>query len=179
MFKFTNDYLHSKELNQLGIKCGKNCKIHESVIILNKNKIVLGKNVRIDAFCNLVNKSKIIIKDNVHVSSFVQIYANKNVEIGKNAGLSTGVKIYTSSEVYSLSKETGPFAKKNKTVVKSKKVEIGNYAIVGPNSLILPGAKFLEGAAVGYNSIINSTLDKWTVYSIRNKIIKISKRKKK
>ena len=178
MFIFKNKYLNSRELRSLGIQCGENCQIHESTIILNKKKLILGANIRIDAFCNLINKSKITIKDNVHVASYVQIYASKNVMIGKNAGLSTGAKIYTSSEVFSLSKEAGPFAKKNKTVIKSKKIDIGNYAIVGPHSLILPGAKFLEGSAVGYNSIINTTLDKWSVYSVMHKINKICKRKK-
>ena len=100
---------------------------YETVLILDFKKLIWDR-IRIDHFV-ILNKSKIIIKDKVHVSSFVQIYANKNVEIG-NAGLSSGVKIYTSSEVYSLSKEMGPL-QKNKN--KIKKVEIGNYAIVGPN----------------------------------------------
>ena len=35
---FSNNYIETKELRKNGIRCGNNCKIHETVLVLNPKK---------------------------------------------------------------------------------------------------------------------------------------------
>jgi galactoside O-acetyltransferase len=59
--------------------------------------------------------------------------------------------------------------------VKSLPINIGNFSIIGANSVILPGVNIGEGAMVGANSTITKDLEPWGIY-VGNK--KISERNK-
>ena len=179
MFKFDNKYLTSKELKVLGIKCGKNCLVHETVLILNNDKLILGNNIRIDPFCNFINTKKIEIGSHTHIASYVQIQADKRVKIGNYSGIGTAAKIFTTNDNYSSNWHTGPFAKKyNRKFLRSSEIILKNFSVVAANSMILPGAVIQEGTAVGFNSFVNKKLNKWTVYHSINPLKAFLKRRK-
>lgn len=180
MFIFKNKYLNSRKLKSLGIKCGENCEVHETVLILDFKKLILGSNIRIDPFCNFVNSQLICIEEKTHISSYVQIYATKKVTIGKSCGIGSGVKIFTSNDNFTLNKQTGPFAdKKKKKLFKEENLKIKDYAQIASNSLVIPGAKIQEGSVAGAYSFINKPLNKWTIYSSLKSLNPVLKRKSK
>jgi acetyltransferase-like isoleucine patch superfamily enzyme len=61
--------------------------------------------------------------------------------------------------------------------VHHKSVVINNYSIIGANTIILPGVQILEGVAVGALSLVNKSLDEWSVYAgVPAKKIKVRSR---
>jgi galactoside O-acetyltransferase len=159
-----NFFLTTEDLKKKGIKCGKNCTIHSTVNVSNLKNLILADNIRIDAFCNLITTKKIFIKSYVHVGSYSLLYANKKIIIlEKFSGLSAGTQIYTNTDDYLGNHFYGPF-NKDKNSGKSSKIIIGKYAIVGSNSVILPGSQIPEGAIVGALSVVSHKLKSWGIY---------------
>ena len=59
----SNNFFHKEQyLRSIGIKCGKGCRVHSTVIISNPKNLILGSNVRIDAFTTILSVKKIHIK---------------------------------------------------------------------------------------------------------------------
>ena len=68
-FHSTNDLL------KLGIKAGRNCKVHSTVMITEPRNLVLGDNVRIDYSASIVSSSKVKIESFIHIGSHVLLHA--------------------------------------------------------------------------------------------------------
>ena len=74
-----NKYYTSRELKKLGMNCGKDCFVHQTVIINNYEKIKLGNNVRIDAYSILITKNKKIeIGSYVHIGALLFVRSRWN-----------------------------------------------------------------------------------------------------
>ena len=80
------------------------------------------------------------------------------------AGLSGGVRVYTGDEDYLGGCLTGPTVPSPYRCLVRSCVRIGKHAIVGSNTVILPGVEIGEGAAIGANSLVPKSCDPWTVY---------------
>ena len=77
-----NKYLNTKDLKKLGVRCGKNCQVHETVIANNYKKIILGSNVRIDAYSILITKNMDIkIGSYIHIGSHCYLSGQKGIEM--------------------------------------------------------------------------------------------------
>ena len=163
---FSNRYIKSKELKDYGIKCGKNCLVHESVLILNNKNLILGNNVRIDARCNIINSGKMFIGNYVSIAPNCIFWtSNKYINIGDYAHLSDNVRIYCTNEIQNKSLIVGPFSKMTKKVKRRlSNIIISPYSIIGSASLIIPFAKFNRGSCVGANSMVNKELKAWTTH---------------
>jgi len=173
-----NYFLNSKDLKGMGVKCGKNCLIHSSVIILNPKKLLLGSNVRIDAYSIIINVKPVVIENYIHVGAHVLLQANKKSIILRDyCGVSAGVKIFTSTDDYSGKQFYGPYNKKSNLSCKSDLIDIKKFVIIGTNSIVVPGAKFSIGSVVGALSFANIKLEPWFVY-LGMPMRKLSKRKK-
>lgn len=79
------------------------------------------------------------------------------------AGLSGGVHIYTGNEDYSGGCLTNPAVPAPYRVPTRSFVRIEKHAIIGANSVVLPGVVIGEGAVVGANSLITKSCDPWTI----------------
>ena len=160
------NYLKTKELRKLGIRCGQNCSVHSSCIITSPKNLELGRNVRIDAFTLINSRTKIKVGSYVHIGSHVFLYSGeKGIELKNFSAVSSGVKIYAFTDDYSGEDFFGPFNKsKLKKFSKSEKIVINKYCIIGSNAVILPGAKFGIGSVVGTLSLVFSKLKSWSVY---------------
>tara|TARA_B100001057_G_scaffold473446_1_gene537929 strand:- start:1857 stop:2438 length:582 start_codon:yes stop_codon:yes gene_type:complete len=162
-----NKYLNSSDLQKLGVSCGTNCLVHESVIVNNYKLIKLGKSVRIDAFTVLITKNKKIkIGSYVHIGSHCYLSGQNGIELKNFSGLGQGVKIYSVNDDYSGLSLTNPTTKnKNqKKFEKAGKVEIGKHVNIGANSIVLPNVKIGNGASVGSLSLVKSNLKGWYIY---------------
>ena len=178
MMKNNNSFLDSKDLKEMGIRCGKNCKVHSSVIILNPNKLKLGNYVRIDAYTVILNVKNVTIGSYIHIGSHVLLQASKGSIILRDyCGVSSGVKIFTSTDDYSGKHFYGPFNKKSNISNKVDIIDVKKFVIIGTNSVVVPGAKFSIGSVVGAISFANIKLDPWFVY-FGMPLRKLSKRRK-
>jgi len=105
-----------------------------------------------------------IIGSFVHVASFVSVLGGGEFYIEDFAGLSSGTRVYTGDDDYSGGNLTGPTIPYRYRLPVRSFVRVKKHAIIGANSVILPGVTIGEGAAVGANSLVKRDCKPWTVY---------------
>jgi 3-oxoacyl-[acyl-carrier-protein] synthase-3 len=162
-------YYSEDELKQLGLgSVGINNKISKKCIMYNTSCIYIGDNCRIDDNCILsASKNKIVIGNYVHISNNVTISGNALIKLDDFSGLSSKVSIFGSTDDYTGNYMTNPCVGSfnNSCInVKSEDVIIGKHAIVGCNSVILPGCSIVSGASVGALSLVNRKITEVGIY---------------
>ena len=85
--------------------------------------------------------------------------------MGDFSALSGGVRVYTGTDDYLGGSLTNPTVPAPFRVAIRSSVRIEKHAIVGANSVSLPGVVVGEGAAIGANSLIKQDCDPWTIYA--------------
>lgn len=139
-------------------------KTFEYTKIIGLENIDFGKYIIIDDFVLIYAKEKITIGNYVHIANFTSITGGNKLIIGNYAAISQGCRILTATDDF---KEWG-FG--NSTVaneyrnIKSSPISIGEFCIIGANSVILPGISIGEGTTVGANSVVTKSLEPWGVY---------------
>lgn len=148
-----------------------NVKTFEFTKIIGIENIDFGQYIIIDDFVLIYAKEKITIGSYVHIANFTSITGGNNLFIGNYAAISQGCRILTATDDFS------NWGFGNSTIanqyrnIKSEPIHIGDYCIIGANSVILPGVTIGEGATVGANSVVTKSLGPWGVY-LGNKKIK-------
>lgn len=159
-----SNFLTEKELAMLGIKSyGKNVLIGRHVVLYSPDKLILGNDVRIDDFT--IISGKVTMGSFIHVSQFCGIYGgDEGIMMEDFSGLSAKCSVYAVSDDYTGYSMTNPMIpKKYKPTAISEPVHIGKHAIIGCNSVVLPGVNIPEGAAVGSLSLVNRSLEPWSI----------------
>jgi galactoside O-acetyltransferase len=157
-----SDEMQSSERN-LFAKLGSNVQIYPTARIAFPEEISLGSNIIIDDFVFIMGRGGIAIGSHVHISSFASITGGGPVEIGDFASISIGVRVLSGSDVF------GGFNLVNSTVPSELRSEqrpglsIGRHAVIGANSVVLPGIKIADGVAVGAQSLVTEDLPPWTI----------------
>lgn len=159
-----DNYLSYRELESLGMRVGKNVKIHKKASIYGAGNIVLGDNVRIDDFCVLVATGALHIGSFVHIPPFCYLGSKFGIFIGDYVSLAHGVKVYSSADDYSGEKLTGCMVDPAFTNG-GDSVHIGNHCIIGANSIVLPGVIIEDGVAVGALSLVKDRLREFGIYA--------------
>ena len=67
------------------------------------------------------------------------------------------------SDDFSGGRICGPMVPPHHRHVVTARIEIGRHAVLGANSVILPGGGIGEGATVGALSLVKTPLEPWTV----------------
>lgn len=148
--------------------------------IINPQYIKAGEGVIVDDYALIYAKEDATIKigDYTHIASFVSITGGP-ATIGKFVGIASGSRLLCGSENYrggALMTASVPDAFRQ---VDRRGIIIGNYCVVGANSVIFPGVELGEGAIVGSLSVVKKSLEPWGVYIMRNgKMSKITTRNK-
>jgi acetyltransferase-like isoleucine patch superfamily enzyme len=138
--------------------------------IIGLENIDFGKNIIIDDFVLIYAKENIKIGSFVHISSFTSISGGGLFEMGDFSGLSSGCRIITGSDDY---KEWGfgnPTVNEKFRNCKTGSVRLGNFSIVGANSVILPNVDVGEGVTVGAGSVVSKNLEPWGIYIGNRKV---------
>lgn len=159
-----SNFLSEKELAEIGLKAyGKNVLIGRHVVLYSPGKLTLGDNVRIDDFT--IISGKVTMGSYIHVSQFCGIYGgDEGIVMEDFSGLSAKCSVYAVSDDYTGHSMTNPMVPaKYKPTSISKAVHIGKHAIVGCNSVVLPGVDIPEGAAVGSLSCVTRSLEPWSI----------------
>ena len=147
-----------------------NVKTFEYTKIISIDNIDFGNYIIIDDFVLIYAKEIIKIGNHVHIASFTSISGGGELIIEDFCAISSGCRVITGTDDF---KEWG-FG--NSTItdkfrnITTKKIHIKKFAIIGGNSVILPGVTIGEGASVGAGSVITKDLEPWGIY-IGNKRI--------
>lgn len=94
--------------------------------------------------------------------SGVTICCTKSIRIGEYVGLGANVSIYD-TDFHSVNPYLRKYA--NDENVKSKEVEIGDFAWIGANSMILKGVHIGRGAVIGAGSVVTGDVPELTVWA--------------
>ncbi len=155
-------FYSEQELKELGIsKIGKNVLISNKCSIYQADMMEMGDNVRIDDFCILIGKIK--LGSNIHIGAFCHLSGGAGIVMNDYSGLSQRCSLYTQSDDYSGRSMTNPTIPEKFKEVQSGEIVIGRHVIIGSSSVILPGVSIGEGASVGAMSLVNRSLEAWTM----------------
>lgn len=142
----------------------KNVQIYPGAKIIGVENIEFGHDIIIDDFVFIYAKKKIHIGNYVHIAAFASITGGEEVVLSDFSGISSGCRIFTATDDFSGSGFGNPTIPEEYRNTNRAPVTLGRFAIVGANSVILPGVTLGEGVSVGANSVITRDLEPWGVY---------------
>lgn len=145
------------------LKVGRNVRIFPGAKVFGREYISIGDNVIIDDFVFIYATAPMFIGSYVHIASFSSITGGGIVVLEDFSGLSSGVRIISGSEDFLGGGLTNPTVPEKYRKVHRSFVHIGRHAILGANSVILPGVTVGEGCAVGSGGVVNKSLEPWGV----------------
>ena len=155
-----------KELQNIGFaRIGQNVLISRYARIYRPDRIEIGDETRIDDFCIL--SGAVMLGPNVHLAPGTQLAAGAGqITLDDFAGCAFNVVATASSDDYtgtSLTNPTVPDTFKSGKIVSD--IYVGRHVIIGAGTILLPGAKLAEGAAVGALSLVKGKIEPWTIYA--------------
>jgi len=145
-------------------------KTYEFTKIIGIENIEFGKNIIIDDFVIIYAKKKMRIGSYVHIACFSSILGGEKFVMEDFSGLSAGVQVFTGSEDFKNWGFGNPTIPEDYRNVRRAPVFIEKFALVGANTVILPGVKVGEGATIGANSVVTRDLEPWGIYIGDNKV---------
>jgi len=160
-----SSFYSESELDSLGLaEYGNDVKISTKVSLYDPEKISVGDNVRIDDFCLL--SGDISIGSHVHIAPYCGLWGTHGITMGDFSGLSSRVSIYSSSADLtggSLTNPTVPERYRPNHI--TGPVTLGEHAVIGASSVILPDTTIETGAAVGALSLVRDReIPAWEVH---------------
>jgi acetyltransferase-like isoleucine patch superfamily enzyme len=159
-------YLSREELLRCGFaSVGDDVLVHPSCVLVGCERMTLGSHVRIDPYCIVTIGSRLEIGSYVHISGHAAIVGAGAITIGDFAAVSHGARIFSSSDDFTAGGIFGPQVPMAYRSVTSAPVVIGRHAVVGANSVVLPGGCIGEGAAIGAVSLVKGAVSPWTVHA--------------
>lgn len=157
-------YLSRESLERLGFAAlGQDVLIHPTCVLVGCEHMRIGSHVRIDPFCVVTMSADLVIGDRVHVSAHASLLGGGGIVIGDFACVSHGARVLSSSADFSGGQICVPMVPPPHRYVVTARIEIGRHAVLGANSVILPGGGLGEGATVGALSLVKTLLEPWTV----------------
>ena len=126
--------------------------------------ISIGDSVIIDDFVLLMGGLGTRLGSFLHISAHALIVGGGELIMADFSGLSGGVRVYTGSDDYTKGFLTNPTVPEPYRNTQRSFVRIEKHAVVGTNSVVLPGVTIGEGAAVGANSLVTKDCEPWTIY---------------
>ena len=145
-------------------------QVGQDVIIWPEAKIIspevisIGDSVIIDDFVFIMGGKTTQIGSFVHIASFTSITGGGDLVMEDFTGLSGGVRVYTGNEDYSGGCLTNPSVPYPYRLPTRSFVHIKKHAIIGANTVVLPGVVIGEGAAIGANSLVTKDCEPWKIY---------------
>ncbi|MDO9634667.1 MAG: acyltransferase [Paludibacter sp.] len=159
-----NSFYSQVDLNMLGFKSvGTNVLVSKNVQFYDIAKISIGNHVRIDDFCIL--SGSITIGSHVHISAYCALYGKFGIELEDYTGLSPRCTVFSASDDFSGDFLISPMVNVEYTNLNKGKVLISRYSQIGANCIIFPNLTVSEGVAVGAFSLVNASLDEWSIYA--------------
>jgi galactoside O-acetyltransferase len=163
--------------NQNFKKVGDDVFISDLSHISRKHLIEIGSHVAIDQFVTITTQG--IIGDYVHISPNCSIIGGKDSKITMmdHSGMAAGSRVIAGGADFNGGGLTNPQVPKEYRTEKISNVIFEKFAILGTNSVVLPGVKLSEGTIIGANSTVIKDTEPWSIY-VGNPAKKIKDRPK-
>lgn len=160
-------YLNDAQLAAIGLRSyGKKVYISDKASIYNPGAINIGDNVRIDDFVVIsAGEGGIKIGSNIHIAIFSSLIGQGQIELKDFCNISSRVSVYSSSDDYSGNSLTNPTIPNKFKKVVNAPVTVEEHVIIGAGSVVLPGVTVGKGCAVGSLSLVNVSLEPFTIYA--------------
>lgn len=157
-------YYTQEELRDLGLRSvGENVLLSRMASIYGPENITIGDNVRIDDFCIL--SGNITLHSYIHIAPYCGLFGGIfGIEIQDFSSLSSRCAVYALSDDYTGEAMTNPMIPDKYRNVSGGRVMLERHVIVGTGTTILSGAILREGVAVGSMSLVNKSLEAWSMY---------------
>lgn len=146
------------------VRTGKDVTIHPSAKIIHPERIAMGDSVIVDDFVLIYAGKACTIGSFVHIGAFSSIGGGGELVMEDFSGFSMGVRVYTGNEDFSGESFTNPAVPERYRHPIRSSVHIGKFAVLGANSVVLPGVTVGEGVVVGAGSLVVRDCKPWTVY---------------
>ncbi|MEG4086301.1 acyltransferase [Microcoleus sp. POL10_C6] len=133
--------------------------------IISPEFIAIGDSVIIDDFVFIMGGKSTQLGSFVHIASFTSITGGGELVMEDFTALSSGVRVFTGNEDYlggCLTNSSVPYPYRLPT---RSFVHIRKHAIIGANTVILPGVVIGEGAAIGANCLVTKDCEPWKIYA--------------
>lgn len=160
-----SNFLSREELKELGLKeFGEDVLIGRHAVLYSPEKLSLGNHVRIDDFT--IVSGKVTLRNYIHISQFCGLYGgDEGIFMEDFSAISSKCSVYAVSDDYTGASMTNPMVPaKYRPGIISKPVRIEKHAIIGCNSVVLPGVTVAEGTAVGSMALCNKSTEEWSMY---------------
>lgn len=155
-------FYNERELEDIGLKqFGRNVKISRKSSIYAPEKVVIGNNVRIDDFCIL--SGNINLGSCIHIGAYSALYGQTGITMEDYSGVSARVLVYSISDDYSGEFMTNPMIPMDLKQEIEGPIQMDKHSIIGAGSIVLPKVHVGEGGAVGAMSLVNKSIEPWTV----------------
>ena len=155
-------FYSEEELKSLGLKkVGSKVLISRNASLYSTSQIEIGDNVRIDDFCILSGNIK--IGSNVHISAYTALYGKNSIILEDYTGISPRSTVFSAMDDFSGEYLVGPIHQDFQINIIGGPVLIKKYSQIGANCVVFPNVTIEEGAVVGAMSLVNRSVDKWTI----------------
>lgn len=157
-------YLSREALSELGFeRLGREVKISDKASLYDVDRISIGDYSRIDDF--VVLSGRVEIGRNVHVAVFCNLAGGREgITMADFSGLAYGCHLIAQSDDYSGQTMTNPTVPRRYKTETSAAVRIGEHAILGTNTVVLPGVVIGEGVSSGAGTLFTRSADPWSIY---------------
>jgi len=144
-------------------KRGVDVRIDGSVQITRPELVELGNHISIDMCVYFSVAAK--IGDWIHIAPQISIIGGGNAMLIMEdfSTIATGSRIVCASDDFKLGL-TCPFIPIKYRHVINESIILERFAVVGVNSVLLPGVHMAEGSILGANSLLLGNTEPWTIY---------------
>ena len=146
----------------MGLKLGKHSFVSPKASIYGD--VEVGDNCRIDDFCILTGNIK--LGNHIHIACFSFLSGSNGIILEDFSGFAPRTTMLTASDDYKGFSLVSPqVSDKFKPFLERGKILVKRHALIGINSVIMPGVTVGEGASVGAYTFINKDLAEWGMYA--------------
>lgn len=146
------------------LRVGDDVMIWPVAKVVSPENISIGDSVIIDDFVFIMGGEQTIIGSFIHIASFTSITGGGKLIMEDFSAISSGCRVFTGNDDYSGGCLTGPTIPPPYREPIRSFVHLEKHALIGANTVILPGVTIGQGTTVGANSLVKSDLEPWAVY---------------
>jgi galactoside O-acetyltransferase len=152
------------ENNKLFKKIGEDVRVHEMSVISRPELVEIGNHVAIDMWTYISTQA--ILGDYIHIAPSVSIIGGAPALIVMEdfTNIGSGSRIVCASDDFKKG-FTCPFIPIEYRNVINKPIILKKFAVIGVNSVVLPGVEMAEGSVLGANSLLLKNTEPWIIYA--------------
>ncbi len=157
-------FLARETLEGMGFRhLGDDVLVSDRAALYFPGTISLGDGSRIDDFC--IVSGDVTLGRNVHLAAATNVAGGRGgVTFGDFSGAAYACQIIAQSDDYSGRTMTNPTVPTRFKRERIERIEIGRHAILGTQTVVLPGAEIAEGVATGAQTVVRKRTEAWTIY---------------